>query len=585
MMQREDAPKRGENILGYALINKIGGGGMGTVWRAEHARLKRRVAIKILDPRLRASAEFVTRFIKEAEILAQLRHPNILSVENISEDPLAIIMEYIGGGTLEDQIPEEGMTFEAAWPYFRQIIDGVAYAHAQGVIHRDLKPANVLLTKEGEVKIADFGIAKLTGGQRITQTGVLFGTPAYMSPEQITAPADLTPASDLYTCAIILYEMLTGQPPFGGEATSDFDVLAGHVQRPPPDPSARCPQITPPLRAALLRALDKDPAARFESMTAFGQALARCLAPASADEIDPLSLETSWAAPPSQGPWLKLIGGLLILALGLSGYIYFTASVEPPALPPSPAARGVEAPKPPPPPDPPHQPIEWITLEGGAFMMGAEDGGADERPIHRVEMSPFAVSKSETTVGQYRECVEAGICRRPRTIDDDPACHWGQAGRQDHPINCLDWDQAHIYAQWVGGRLLTEAEWEYAARSKGLPVRYPWGSAPPTPVHARFDAPKGRPAPVCAQAQGHTRQGLCDMAGNVWEWVADSYANDYRQTPLDGRAYQSVSVVRVARGGSYRSTAKQLRVSERSGDFPNHAWGPELGLRVAREVE
>ena len=152
--------------------------------------------------------------------------------------------------------------------------------------------------------------------------------------------------------------------------------------------------------------------------------------------------------------------------------------------------------------------------------MGADDLGPDVKPRHTVTVNSFEMAKTLVTVEQYKVCVDAKACTVPSA---GPDCNWGVPGRGKHPVNCVDWQQAQTFSAWEGGRLPTEAEWEYAARSGGRDQKYPWGDSPPTCEKAVFKGCGTGTAPVCSKPAGNTAQGLCDAAGNVWEWMEDRY--------------------------------------------------------------
>ncbi|MBU1896168.1 formylglycine-generating enzyme family protein [Myxococcota bacterium] len=231
----------------------------------------------------------------------------------------------------------------------------------------------------------------------------------------------------------------------------------------------------------------------------------------------------------------------------------------------------------------PYYPI-WIELSGGSFQMGSNKGDSDERPVHEVRLKGFMMSKTEVTVGQYRACVNAGVCTAP---DTSTYCNWNESGRELHPINCVDWNQAKAFATWAGGRLPTEAEWEYAARSGGKDQEYPWGNAQVTCNYAVMDhggngCGRGNATwPVCSKPQGNTEQGMCDMSGNVWEWVADYYGS-YDSTPRDGTEHLSGSN-RVFRGGGWFNYASSLRAARRYRYVPSNRYF-DLGFRLARSL-
>ncbi len=208
--------------------------------------------------------------------------------------------------------------------------------------------------------------------------------------------------------------------------------------------------------------------------------------------------------------------------------------------------------------------LEWVAIEGGSFRMGSEEGRDNERPLHEVSLPAFEILRQEVTDGDYRQCVNAEACTEPRfdrgnDLVQPQYCTWLAEGREDHPINCIDWTQARAFCQWIGARLPTEAEWEYAARGRGRDVPYPWGTAPPTCSLAIMGvAPvfvgcrEERTFPVCSRPRGNTPQGLCDMAGGVIEWVEDEGHESYEGAPSDGSAWvdSESPTTRIARGGS-----------------------------------
>ena len=237
----------------------------------------------------------------------------------------------------------------------------------------------------------------------------------------------------------------------------------------------------------------------------------------------------------------------------------------------------------------PTKPVEFITIPGGKFTMGTgsgERGFEDAKPIHEVAIKTFDMSKTAVTVEQYAECVIKGGCTEPATSD---YCNWGVAGRQLHPVNCVDWDQASKYAKFKGGRLPSEAEWEYAATSGGKNQKYPWGNDEPTCDKAvmmygngGYGCGKNGTMPVCSKTAGNTAQGLCDMAGNVWQWVQDKYQDSYKGVPADGSACEGAGTSRVMRGGSFlNGGAGFLRADNRNDGFPGARYGI-VGFRLVR---
>jgi serine/threonine protein kinase len=257
----------------YEIVAKLGEGGMGVVYKATDLTLDRYVAIKVLAAEMVANPEILERFRIEAIAQARLSHTNIATLhafEQIGPTSL-IVMEYLDGESFEQMVARRGpIPSEEAVPLFRQALLGIGYAHRNGVIHRDIKPSNIMVTRSGIVKVMDFGLAKVAGGQRLTRAGTRMGTIAYMSPEQIQSlPADIR--SDIYSLGATLYELLTAHMPF--EADSDFQIMNAHINTPPPLPTRHYPYIPSGIERATLEAMAKDPNQRFQTCEAFGVAL------------------------------------------------------------------------------------------------------------------------------------------------------------------------------------------------------------------------------------------------------------------------------------------------------------------------
>jgi formylglycine-generating enzyme len=230
--------------------------------------------------------------------------------------------------------------------------------------------------------------------------------------------------------------------------------------------------------------------------------------------------------------------------------------------------------------------LDWVSIAGGEFPMGA-NGMLWSEPVHAVVVPPFELSRTEVTVQQYHQCVEAGACAAPQL--DDEACNWNLPDRDNHPINCLDWQRARDFCAWAGGRLPSESEWEYAARSEGRDSDYPWGDQQATCLRSVMDGQGAQESgygcgnlgtwPVCSKPQGDSLQGLCDLAGNVAEWVQDWFHDGYEGHPIDGSAWESPpGSSRVIRGGGYKLSAYHLLAAKRNHLEP----GPMSGVRCAR---
>jgi serine/threonine-protein kinase len=298
-------PQPGDLIADrYELEELVGTGGMSSVFRARDRQLERRVAIKILHQHYAEDPEYLERFRREARAVAKLSHPNIVTVIDRGDDDgrQYIVFEHVEGENLKELVIRSGrLPVRRALELALAVADGLAFAHNHGLVHRDVKPQNVLLNRDGEVKVTDFGIARsLHVEQGVTQTGMVLGTGEYLAPEQASGKP-VSPATDVYSLGVVLWELLAGDVPFVGE---NFVAIAlRHVNEPPPSLRERRPDVSPRLEAAVNRALAKDPAQRFPSMSAFAKELRACLAEA---EGAPVPVEEDLAmtlvTPPQHAP-------------------------------------------------------------------------------------------------------------------------------------------------------------------------------------------------------------------------------------------------------------------------------------------
>ena len=279
---------------------------MSTVFRAHDRQLERRVAIKILHEHYADDPEYLERFRREARAVAKLSHPNIVTVIDRGDDGgrQYIVFEHVEGENLKELVVRSGrLPVRRALELALDVADGLAFAHDHGLVHRDVKPQNVLLSREGEVKVTDFGIARsLHMEHGVTQTGTVLGTGEYLAPEQASGK-QVSPATDVYSLGVVLWELLAGDVPFVGE--NFVAVALRHVNEPPPSLRERRPDVTPRLEAAVDRALAKDPGRRFPSMAAFAKELRACLAEAEGEVSPPPApddLELTRVTPPAPAP-------------------------------------------------------------------------------------------------------------------------------------------------------------------------------------------------------------------------------------------------------------------------------------------
>jgi serine/threonine protein kinase/tetratricopeptide (TPR) repeat protein len=284
----------GRTVSHYKILEKLGEGGMGVVYRAEDARLKRIVALKFLPERLSGSPEELARFQLEAEAISALNHPNIATIYDIGEADGAhfLALEYLPGGTLKTllrALKAEGRELPIAdvAGYAAQLAEGLAHAHGAGIVHRDIKSDNVMLTADGKAKITDFGLAKLRGASQLTKSGSTLGTLAYMAPEQMRGE-EVDARADLFSLGVVLFELLTNRMPFRGEHEAAIMYSVLHEEPLPPEQFRS--DVPAHLRTVISRALRKDPSARYQSA---GEVLA--------------DLRTASAAMPARAPEQKSI--------------------------------------------------------------------------------------------------------------------------------------------------------------------------------------------------------------------------------------------------------------------------------------
>lgn len=366
----------------YLIEAELGRGGMGVVYRAHQPSLERTVAIKLLSTDLIGDPDGVRRFRLEAKSVAKLNHPNIVQVYDIEEEEnlLYLVMEFVDGESLDGVISKEALPESRCLKIVAEIADALHYAHEKGIVHRDVKPANVLMTSEGRVKVADFGLAYLIdreGG--VTRTGFLVGSPNYMSPEQATGQK-IDRRSDIYSLGVVLFRMLTGRVPFVAE--SSHAVLFMQVQQEPPDPREMNRSISLVTRGLVLKALNKKPEARFQTMAEFRDALLRQAAALTAGIQGEISLEAGSPILGGAGahgahlpPHAEPPGGITMPPVEptkATAQIAAPAPEPPPAPAPVPAPRPSRPPRPAPPPRSPVLPIVLAAV--GLFVLGF--GGA-----------------------------------------------------------------------------------------------------------------------------------------------------------------------------------------------------------------
>ena len=579
----------------YRISEVLGVGAMGVVYRAHDPDLDRDVAIKLVRDS-GGSPKNHARLLREAQAMARLRHPNVVPIFDVGqfEGTVFVAMALLDGGTLKRWLCDGHRSFDAIVDRFLAAGRGLAAAHAAGLVHRDFKPDNVLLGIDGEIQVADFGLARLADDEPVasapshalapgmlTQTGEVLGTLPYMAPEQLrNEPLDAR--ADQFSFCVALWEAVYGSRPFPDPRMDVDRPLRARLETiaagPMPRPRDRPAWIAPPLA----RGLAVDPDERWPTMQELLDAIARR------------------RGSRLQSRWLAAGLGIVILAVAILAFGSLTgrearhrdAAVQGRGRPSNTASRGslsvasVASDT---------CPVRMVHVPRGKAVIGSPDsvGDADEHPLHEVELAAFCIDRTEVTVGAYEDCVASAHCTPPAVTvysSDYLAsdikrlsqfCNGND--RPDHPLNCVDWYQATAYCAWADKRLPTEAEWEYAARGPDGRA-YPWGNEPPTSarLNSNGDADGFKTtAPVGSFPDGASPFGALDMAGNVWEWTADVYAPypHARVTTLRG----ATGTTRSLRGGGWMN----LDTGVARAAFRN--WGDPrdrintLGFRCARD--
>jgi serine/threonine protein kinase len=477
----------------YVILKSLGEGGFGRVFLAEHTGLKQKHVIKVLSADSSRSTEIRNRFFQEAQVIARLKHPNIVPIMDVAESggrPY-YIMSYLEGGSLEDLLlKEKKLSIETALGLVSKLLSALSEVHKKGIIHRDIKPSNVLLDEMGEPILIDFGIARVeesTGSK--TKTGISIGTPQYMSPEQLDAkPINLT--TDIYSMGILLFEVLTGKPPFEGSISS---LITQHNSGVIPSVSRLLSEthLVEEIQNIVHKACAKEPGGRFSSAWEMREVVEKLLHNSRKDtkkgselvenrEITPKELEiqrednnvlqSETEKPPlkekvkekklsSSSKLVKSLGAVVVLFLFGLGF-YFTQEEDiKVSIPSGKTFKNSIG-------------MEFVEIPAGEFMMGCSildfDCKASEKPRHKVKISQsFFIGKYEVTQKQWK------------TVMGDNPSHFQECGG-DCPVDNRSWEDAQRFIEKLSVkdgkkyRLPTEAEWEYAARA-GTRTLYYWG--------------------------------------------------------------------------------------------------------------
>jgi eukaryotic-like serine/threonine-protein kinase len=596
-------------ILGekYRIEHLLGTGAFGEVFLATHLKLHTLRALKILSHSKSGVGsteynDYFTRFTLEAQLGAQTNHAHVVQVYDFEQlgDELVLVMEYAPGGSLSDLMDtiasdKRELAVNDVVNITRDLAEGLAAIHIMDVVHRDLKPANILFDAEGHAKIADLGVAQVKGGSTSrSQLGPIAhshpGTPAYMSPEQELTGMYLTPASDIYSLGIILFELLTGRTfkslPPGTRVKSLRQDIPNWLDELITKMLSEKPSNRPWSGSELVDELKKHarigstgPVRIFESGKVVGklEKRARIVQTIPAYSIEPRAIGSQRRV--RRLPiWMMAISGVLALIV----LIWLAVKALSPTLMTTPSPTSMAKVQ-------QTSSIDGMVLvyvSAGSFQMGSNKG-ADTRasyaelPQHSVYLDGYWIDHTEVTNAMYARCVSTGSCIEPHgTSSWTRPDYYDNSLYLDFPVIQVDWNQASSYCQWAGRRLPTEAEWEKAARGNDGRI-YPWGSQVPSCRLANYLSCFDDTNKVGSYTLGTSPYEALDMAGNVWEWVADWYSDTYyQQSPSSNPIGPSSGHDRVVRGGSWNFDEMYVRSAARGSETPVNKFG-NLGFRCA----
>jgi eukaryotic-like serine/threonine-protein kinase len=597
----------------YKITTRLGKGAMGTVYRASDTQSGQEVALKIISSELVVDPDMLERFKREGEALSKLKHPNIVGfIDTFQHDEnYVIVMEYISGGSLYDLIKAGPMPVERASQIALDLCDALIRSHRLKIIHRDIKPENILMDEEGTPKLADFGVARLSEGTRMTRSGMQVGTPYYMSPEAWEGKA-LDAQADIWSLGVILFEMLSGQVPFDGDTGPA--VMTKVMTSPPPDVQKLRADTPIGLVNIITRMLTRDKNERYQTMREVAVDLERWELATTPVRVKSKPVKTT-AKPakatrivaPSQSFRIGRNGMIVAVGFLIVAVLIAVNLTSPPGNNPEPTERSVSS--------TPTRVATRVTstattaptatsipvtstpelgigstmvsekddmvivyVPEGNFIMGNDEGLSDEKPAHTVFLDAFWIYRTEVTNGMHALCVQDGDCQVPSNLSSSTRNdHYSNIQYRDYPVIYVNWDDANDYCIWAGARLPTEAEWEKAARGTDGRI-FPWGNEYPSScllLTANFCSDDVDI--VGSHPSGASIYGALDMAGNVYEWINDWYdANYYVDSPLSNPKGPDSGQSHVLRGGLREPLRSSLR---NYGGLSYDANG--LGLRCA----
>ena len=552
----------------------LGKGGMGKVYLAEDLELGRRIALKLLPEEYTADPKLRARLKHEAQAAAAINHPHVVTIYDFGqhEGNFYIAMEYVDGQSLKD-LMEEDLELAKVIDIAIQIGEGLNEAHQAGVVHRDLKPANILINKKDQVKIADFGVARLKDATKLTAEGHWLGTIAYTSPEQVKGH-DVDQRADIFSFGIVLYELITRQLPFKGETQA---AVINAILNKEPEPLARYKNgISPGLQSIIDKALNKDPATRYQHIADLladlkrekKQALETITLPIYKSGVTGIVKRTQSFIKVHRRS-LRIVGIVALLLTILSVFADLIQVWEFVCSAPKQVSTTT--------PDQQAAPAQPAIAE--KLPANKETGSPKRSQIVREyvliqrsesEGGDFYIGKYEVSNQEYMEFWVEMKHRRP-SFADNP-----NFNQPTQPVVGVSWYDAVAYCAWlskktgIGHALPTEEDWKLAAY--GAEQRqFPWGEGSASKMRANFDNNAVGPVAVDSYPTGATLEGVFNLGGNVWEWC-DAWS-DYTQAD------------RVILGGAWNAGPDDMRLAFRNWERPEENQRNDLGFRMVRAIQ
>lgn len=601
---------RGKSLLlgSYIVLERLGEGGMGEVFKARHRHLNNLVALKLIHKDRMDNSQAIKRFQREIHAAARLHHPNIILAYDADQIDSRhfLTMEYVEGIDLHKLVKDKGpLPIEQACDYIRQAALGLQHAFDKGMVHRDIKPHNLLLAKTGTIKILDMGLARVirpdgeeASSSTLTREGSVMGTLDYIAPEQAMDSHTADIRADLYSLGCTFYFLLTGKVPFpGGDALAK--LMKHKLEEPVPVEKLRI-DLPPGLASVLRKLMAKQPEQRFQTPAELAAVLASGTAASSPGAALHRAARRRWLVRTTAVTLilfslLGLVGFLLIRGSDATTRAGKTIPESDPGPPPLAVAPFDEKQA------KEHQRrwaeylkvkvveansigMKLAVIPPGKFAMGSPDNEtgrlAHEGPQHEVELTqPFSIGVYEVTLGQYR----AFIKDSGQTNDGT----WAKSGLTDeHPVAWVTWSDAEAFCQWLSKKegkkyaLPTEAQWEYSCRA-GSPARFRFGDDDTRLVDYGWSKENSGGKTNAVGQKKANAWGLHDMHGNVWEWCSDWYkADHYKERPKKDPSGPSMGTNRVLRGGCWLDAPSLLRSAYRLGSYPPTLRTGTFGFRV-----